>query len=1047
MPRFIPLKLNSVAIFVCGLLFCFNAPVHAANDNIELQLRWKHAFQFAGYYMAKEKGYYADVGLNVTIIEGSPSKNPIQFVLEKEGRYAVSDSGALLAYANGKSVRVLAPIFQHSPLVLMVRRDSNIHSFSDLKGKRVMMQKGYYDAVILAAIVRAGLSESDIIRQDSSFNLHDLIDGHTDAFSAYTTDQPHQLEALGVPYRLLKPIEYDVDFYGDLLLTSDKEVNRYTSRVKRMKAATLKGWEYALEHIDETITLIRSKYNSQQLSLAQLQFEARKTAVEILKDEIELGYMSEYRWKHILKVYQELGLVDSPTALENFIYIEEPSLAEIFTANRGQLIIYVLLFILLLLAVQAVVLRRMVKTRTKELRLEREHLKASELLQSSVSSVLEMVVSDKPIHEVLQAIVCLYENQHSNMKASILLLKNGKLYAGATSSLPEAYNNAIDGLAIGPMVGSCGTAAFTKQRVIVEDIASDKRWVGFAHLAISNQLRACWSEPILNGKGEVIGTFDMYYDTPRAPSEKEIVDISNAARLAGIAIERKENEDNLRKLSRATEQSGEAVVITDVNGIIEYINPSFTKLTGFTPQEVIGTRSRLLRGGKQSDTYYDKVEKTLKSGKVWSASIKSYRKDNAKYPALVTISPIFDDANQVTHYVGTITDLSEFEVLEEKFRQAQKMESIGTLVGGIAHDFNNTLAGMTGNIYLAKRDTSATPDVLDKLDKIERLSFHAADTVQQLLAFARKGIVERQTFGLTRFLKETSKLHETSIPENIQFTEKFCDDELVVNADSTQIQQVLLNLLNNARDAVEFVKSPRISVSVDKAKVNDKFIKKNPTFEGEFLAHIKVTDNGSGIKDEDLERVFEPFFTTKEVGLGSGLGLSMVYGTIQSHGGAVDVSSKPGHGTTVHIYLPLLEEQMPDIAPDEKAMESKGLGELILIADDDADIRDTSKAVLENAGYRVIEAVDGEDAVNQFMKHKEEIALVMMDVVMPKLGGVEAVGLMHDVSPNTKVLYSSGYDNEKSQIFDAAGIEMNILSKPYRIDVLLEAVRKLIDSE
>ncbi len=507
---------------------------------------------------------------------------------------------------------------------------------------------------------------------------------------------------------------------------------------------------------------------------------------------------------------------------------------------------------------------------------------------------------------------------------------------------------------------------------------------------------------------------------------------------------RVEAEDRLRKLSQAVEQAGESVIITDKDGVIEYVNPAFSDITGYLPEEAISKTPRILKSGQQTAQFYQELWRTITSGKIWKNQMVERRKDGSLYPAVMSIAPIFDENGEITHYVGIQQDMSEHEELENKFRQAQKMEALGTLVGGIAHDFNNMLAGIGGNVYLLKNNRDVISEVEERLENIEGLTSRAATMIQQLLAFARKGHVERIPFGLTSFIKEVSRLGRTSIPENIDFQINICTDELVIRGDTTQLQQAVMNLLNNARDAVTDVEHPVISLSLNRYVADTKFKKSHDTLIGDQFALLTVEDNGVGISNTDLSHIYEPFFTTKEVGLGTGLGLSMVYGSVIGLGGAIEVESTPEEGTCFRVYLPLLDEKLPL----DKGLDSEeivdGDGELLLVCDDNNQVREMLKSVLEQLNYRVITAMDGLEAVENFKADQEQIDLVIMDVVMPRLGGVKAYERIRRIKPEAKVIFVTGYDKDAALKGEKLPEQCIVLSKPYNLSELSQLVRAQI---
>jgi PAS domain S-box-containing protein len=509
---------------------------------------------------------------------------------------------------------------------------------------------------------------------------------------------------------------------------------------------------------------------------------------------------------------------------------------------------------------------------------------------------------------------------------------------------------------------------------------------------------------------------------------------------------RKQAEKSLRKLSQAIEQAGESILITDRQGIIEYINPAFTKLTGYSSEEAIGQTPAFLKSGNQDDAFFEDMWKTVMAGKLWHGKVINRKKDGSFYPAMLTISPIYDhaddDVTSYTHFVAIQADLTEFEAMENRFHQAQRMETLGTLVGGIAHEFNNMLAGMTGNIYLARLRARKMPDVVQKLDNIESISFRAADMIQQLLTFAHKDMVSMKRLPINPFIKETLKFLRTSVPENIDLRQEICADPLQINGDGAKIHQVILNLVNNACDAVAGVDEPHITVRLESFHANESFIEKHSYFKAGFYAHLSVEDNGCGIPEHQLEHLFEPFFTTKDQGKGTGLGLSMVFGAMKTHHGFVEVESIEGEGSIFHIYLPLIEPERVVSAPMREQEAVRGHDELILLVDDQQQIIKTGKDVLESLGYAVMTATDGRQAVEIFKAHSQEIDLVIMDVVMPVMGGAKAAQNMRRINPDAKVIFSTGYDKTLQTDME----NEVVLSKPFSIVEMSHLIRQLLTS-
>ncbi len=428
--------------------------------------------------------------------------------------------------------------------------------------------------------------------------------------------------------------------------------------------------------------------------------------------------------------------------------------------------------------------------------------------------------------------------------------------------------------------------------------------------------------------------------------------------------------------------------MVDRQGKVQFVNRTFCHETGVSEQEFL-----------QADHYSDVLP--LANSESYRRTDKECLEQSDGVHVSAELLPFIDGENHLVEIIkakvigqgetvlGIIclgVDITQQKKLEEQLLQSQKMEAIGTLVGGIAHDFNNTLAAIMGNLYLAKKQIDKKELLNSKLSIIEDLSDHAAEMVKQLLTFARKDMVSTRPFSLTSFLNEEFKLSKSIIPENISYSMNLSSEELTIHGDVTQLQQVLINLLNNARDAVRDIQQPSIICSLEPFNVDADFSHRHPEISTERLAHLKVEDNGMGVSKEDLGHVFEPFFTTKAVGEGTGLGLSMVYGSIQTHGGVIEVESTEGEGTAFHVYLPLTQSDGVVVERvEEIAIEGKG--ETILLIDDEMSVRETTGEVLRELGYKVLLAADGEDGLEKFKANSGGIDAIISDAVMPRMGG------------------------------------------------------------
>ncbi|MFO7817023.1 MAG: ABC transporter substrate-binding protein [Desulfovibrionales bacterium] len=379
------------AMLACAvILFCVFGTKSAAAEKVTLQLAWKHQFQFAGYYTALHRGYYKEEGLDVTIAEGGEDRFAREQVLNGNAQYGVAGAELILHRADGEPFVVLAPIFQHSPSSLLLRKDSGINTLQGLIGKKVMLLPGKKDADILAAFVNEGIPLDTIKRVDQSYNLNDLIQGRTAAVSAYSTNEPWILKKRGVQPKIISPRTYGVDFYADCLFSTEKEIAEHPERVKKFLKASIRGWEYAMSHIDESIELILREYNPNK-SLAHLKFEAEATKKLMLPDLIQIGHMNAGRWRHIVRTYSKLGMLEADFSLDGFLYEPDPH-------YDYTVLMWTIALALLITAVAvmiASVLYSMNKKLSREIqireRAEKKHKESEERLRTLINATPDII--------------------------------------------------------------------------------------------------------------------------------------------------------------------------------------------------------------------------------------------------------------------------------------------------------------------------------------------------------------------------------------------------------------------------------------------------------------------------------------------------------------------------------------------------------------------------------------------------------------------------------------------------------------------------------
>lgn len=501
----------------------------------------------------------------------------------------------------------------------------------------------------------------------------------------------------------------------------------------------------------------------------------------------------------------------------------------------------------------------------------------------------------------------------------------------------------------------------------------------------------------------------------------------------------RESEDKYRSLF---EDSRDTIFISTYDGRFIDVNPAGVELLGYPSKESLmsvairdtyaysNDRSRFLSLLSEHDYVADFVTKLQ-------------RKDGQQIEVSISASAVRDNQGKVNEIRGIIRDITEHRKIEDQLRQSQKMESIGTLAGGVAHDFNNILTAIIGYGQLAVRKMEPDNPYRKNIEHMLEAADKAAYLTQGLLSFSRKQMSNMNQVELNELLKNTEMFLLRVIGEDIEFRTNLHRRPIVISADSHQIEQILMNLATNARDAMP--KGGVLTITTDEIQIDEEF-SRHPGYRtpGSY-GLITVSDSGMGMSEETRQRIFEPFFTTKEVGKGTGLGLAIIYGIIKQHGGYIDVYSEPGEGTTFRIYLPLIGVTGKETAKAEESTNPTGGTETILLAEDDDMLRKLSTTVLEERGYEVIEAVDGEDAISKFKDNKDRIDIFLTDLIMPKKSGKEAYDEIRKIRPDIKTIFASGYSPDIVQDRASLGKDAVIVFKPITPMDLLRKVREVLD--
>jgi PAS domain S-box-containing protein len=504
--------------------------------------------------------------------------------------------------------------------------------------------------------------------------------------------------------------------------------------------------------------------------------------------------------------------------------------------------------------------------------------------------------------------------------------------------------------------------------------------------------------------------------------------------------QRKEAEAELTRLSTAIEQSPETVVITNTEGIIQYVNPAFEKITGYSVAETIGKNPHILQSGHHDARFYSDLWETLRAGKTWNGRFINKRKDGSFYTEEAAISPVRDAGANITGYVAVKRNITAELEREEMFRQSQKMDSVGQLAGGIAHDFNNMLQAILGFAELLLEDLPGTSRNYQNAKEIKKAARRAAELTRKLLAFSRKQPVNKKEINLNDTVQDSEVLFHTLLGESIRLDLQLAGDLRPICADHGQLTQVIMNLAVNARDAMP--DGGRLTIATDNVILSKEDTAVLPDVSPGGFVCLSVTDTGCGMPQEVQNHLFEPFFTTKAVGKGTGLGLAVVYGIVKQNKGWIHVYSEEGHGTSVKIYLPALTDKQTTAAGGVAGTRKN---ERVLLVEDDPDARDVVVRILKTANYQVTAVASAEEALACCTKESgEAFDLLFSDMVLPGKSGLELADALQEKNPGLPVLLYSGYrdQRERWESLDRKGYRF--LQKPFTVSTLLNAVHETL---
>jgi PAS domain S-box-containing protein len=937
------------------LLFVFAPFVAAqpacAREKAIVQLKWMHDFQYAGYYAALEKGFYSEAGLDITIREGGPTADVEKDVASGRAEFGIGTSALLINRSKGQDFVVLGQVFQHSPAVLLTTRTSRIHSIPEMIGKRFMYSNQLGD--IIALLNKFGIKENSINKIPHNGDPRDLINGKADVMLAYRFNESFVLEQSGEPYLTFSPLTAGIDFYGDNFFTTGRLIAERPSFVEAFRKATLRGWKYALDNKAEIATLIAAKYPSGK-NLEWLLFEARQMEDLIQPAFVELGYQSPSRWKSIAQTFIDLGML--PKEFDSTPIIYSPKTDK----DNGALIITALISVTIItfltwLAWTFSRLNGKLKHQMEEHKKMAEKLHLSEvqyrLLAENTSDNIWTIDFDGKFTYVSPAIYkirgftpaevmgqSLAEAVAPN-SLSISLERIGQIITNARAGLP------IDNV-----------------RVEVELLRKDGSTV--------------WSEVSLNGVYSSAGTCVAIVGVTR--------DIT----------ERKKAEAELRMLSRAVEQSPVTIVITDVHGTIEFVNPKFTELTGYTSEEAIGLNPRVLNSGQTPPETFVELWSTISTGKTWEGEFHNKTKDGRMFWEHAVISPLLDGNGTAMHYLAVKEDITEKKGLTEQLVAAKEQadganRAKSEFLANMSHEIRTPMNGVLGMTQLLEM-TELTEEQKDYVATLRSSGKNLLSLINDILDLSKiesgKITLEQTEFNLAHSIKDVMMMQsQAAYQKGLKLTSNLSKDiPNVLIGDQLRVKQIIINLIGNA---LKFTADGGITTTATILEQHADNV----------LIQIAVRDTGTGISPDALDEIFKPFVQedgsiSRRFG-GTGLGLSISRNLAELMGGSITIESTLGVGSCFMVLLPFTIGESTSIS-QETSIRSKvtldGPSLRILLVEDDPININFASSLLKKLGHVAIPAVNGRECLAT-LEQGGEFDLVLMDIQMPIMNGEEAI--------------------------------------------------------
>jgi len=658
--------------------------------------------------------------------------------------------------------------------------------------------------------------------------------------------------------------------------------------------------------------------------------------------------------------------------------------------------------------------------------------------QKSLNALLGIAIEDRPLTDRLQdGLECILAQPWLGMAArgSVYQVEDGQLVMVASSNMREAADMCAT-VPFGECL--CGVAALSGNAVFKQhiDCMHSRRLPGtkdHGHCIMP-----------LSADKAVLGILNLYVPAGYTLSASEQAFLDASVHILAQMIATEAAHETMRRLEMAIEQIPDTVFITDREGTVVYANPQCVHAYGMGLDTIVGSPVYRLRGGEKGDALNLEIDTALHAGQSWQGEITLADHANGTQAFRRIVAPMIE-GDTVRYHVCIDHDITVERAMQTQVEHMQRLESLGVLAGGIAHDFNNILTAILGNAAMAERKAMSNPmDAQRYLSNIVGSSEKAAELCKQMLAYSGKGKFVVRPIDLSAMVEEITKLLEISIAKGVVLNYQLADQLPAVEADAAQLQQVIMNLVINASDAIND-NSGVISIATGVMQADCDYLAATSLDDalpaGRYI-YLEVSDTGCGMDDQTQARLFEPFFTTKFTG--HGLGMSAVLGIVRGHQGAIKVYSEPGQGTIFKVLLPA-SDSVVDVVVDQSPGEQRWCGDgVVLIIDDEESIRETAAMMLEEMGFATLSAVDGEDGVRVYCTHQQQITAVLMDMTMPKMDGMACFSELRRINPYVKVILSSGYnEQEATSRFTGKGLA-GFIQKPYHPDALATTMRQAI---